>query len=141
MPKAAELYRKGLDEMAAAVALQPDNIAVIIPRGSAMLTASQSMTGDRATNLIKTGIDDYEKTYQLQAPYFEKLGGHLRGELLFGLAYGYQRLGDEAQAHKWFEKLATVTDPENGHLQQAKSYLATGKITGQTTCIGCHVSK
>ena len=40
-PKSAELYRKGLEEMAAAVALSPDNPAVLIPRGAALLTGSQ----------------------------------------------------------------------------------------------------
>ena len=33
-PKAGELYKKGLDEMAAAVALEPDNVAVVIPRAA-----------------------------------------------------------------------------------------------------------
>jgi tetratricopeptide (TPR) repeat protein len=141
LPKAAELYKKGLDEMAAAVALQPDNISVVIPRGAALLTGSEHMPGDRAKSLIQTGVGDYENVYKLQSAYFDKLNGHARSELLFGLAYGYQRLGDSARAREWYEKLAAVSDPENGHREQAKSYLATGQISARTTCVGCHVSK
>ncbi|HEV2448351.1 MAG TPA: hypothetical protein VGS58_20605, partial [Candidatus Sulfopaludibacter sp.] len=61
--------------------------------------------------------------------------------LLFGLAEGYLRLGDQARAHEWFEKLAAVTDPENGHLRQARDFLAGGKLNGPMTCAGCHASK
>src|SRR5450759_1357003 len=36
--KAGELYKRGLDEMAAAVALAPESVAVLIPRGAVLLT-------------------------------------------------------------------------------------------------------
>ena len=140
-PKAAELYKKGLDEMAAAVALQPDNISVLIPRGATLLTASEFMPSPRAQALIKIGLADYEKVYQIQSPYFDRLGGHPRGELLFGLAHGYERLGDDARARQYYEKLAAVTDPANGHQKQAKAWLETGKFQGPATCVGCHVSR
>src|SRR5437763_1924762 len=41
--KSMELYKRGLEEMSAAVALAPDNVAVLIPRGATLLTASQGM--------------------------------------------------------------------------------------------------
>src|SRR5262245_53048849 len=53
--QAGELYRLGVDEMAAAVALAPENAGVLIPRGAALLTASQSIAGDRGKELLKTG--------------------------------------------------------------------------------------
>jgi len=140
-PKAGELYQKGLDEMAAAVALQPENVAVVIPRGATLLTASQSIPGEPGKQLLQTGLADYEKVYRLQSSYFDRLGGHARGELLFGLAEGYLRAGDEARARQWFQKLVSVDDPSNGHLQQAKAYLDSGKLTGTRSCAGCHVAK
>jgi len=138
-PKSAELYRKGLEEMAAAVALSPDNPAVLIPRGAALLTGSRSIPGAQGANLLKTGLADYEKVYELQSAYFDRLSGHARGELLFGLAEGYLRSGDLARAREWFSKLAAVDDPENGHRQQAWKYLETGSLTGTANCAGCHV--
>jgi hypothetical protein len=35
-------------------------------------------------------------------------------------------------------ELATVKG-DNGHLKQARDYLASGKLTGPVTCLGCHV--
>lgn len=141
LPKAAELYHKGLDEMAAAVALAPDNVGVVIPRGATLLTASRGMPGDNGKELLRMGLADYEHVYRLQRARFDTLPGHARGELLFGLAEGYARLGDAGQARQWFEKLAAVDDPENLHLPQARAYLETGKLDGPATCLGCHVTK
>ena len=44
--KAMDLYKRGLDEMAAAVALAPDNIGVLIPRG--VFHAHQNLGRDDA---------------------------------------------------------------------------------------------
>lgn len=140
-PKAGDLYQRGLDEMAAAVALAPENVAVVIPRGATLLTASHFIQGDNGKQLLKTGLGDYEKAYELQRPHFDKLSGHAAGELLFGLAEGYHRLGDQAHAREWFQKLAGIGDPENGHLQQAKDYVRSGTLDGPVTCVGCHVGK
>jgi tetratricopeptide (TPR) repeat protein len=137
----AELYKKGLEEMAAAVALAPDDVGVVIPRGATLLTASHTVPGDNGKELLRMGLADYEHVYQIQAPRFDKLPGHARGELLFGLAEGYARLGDVGQARRWFEKLAAVDDPENGHLGQARDYLKTGSLSGTIKCVGCHVGR
>ena len=93
----------------------------------------------RRRQLLQTGLADYEKVYRLQPAYFDKLNGHARGELLFGLAEGYLRAGDQSRARQWFEKLAAVDDPENGHLKQAKEYLESGNLAGTRSCVGCHV--
>jgi len=140
-PKAAELYRKGLEEMASAIALAPDSVGVVIPRGATLLTGSHSVPGDKGKELLRMGLADYEHAYQIQSPRFDKLPGHARGELLFGLAEGYARLGDTEKARHWFEKLAAVDDPENGHLSQARAYLTTGSVQGPVTCVGCHAGK
>src|SRR5579871_6355646 len=141
LPKAAQLYQKGLDEMAAAVALAPDNLGVIIPRGATLLIASRNVPGDNGKELLRMGLADYERAYELQQARFDQLPGHARGELLFGLAEGYQRLGGAEQARQWFLKLAAVDDPENGHLSQARAFLSTGSLTGTVQCLGCHVAK
>ena len=83
LPKAGELYKKGLDEMAAAVALEPDNVAVVIPRAAVLLTASHGVPGEAGRQLLQLGLAEYERVYRLQAAYFDRLNGHARGELLF----------------------------------------------------------
>src|SRR5689334_10100250 len=36
--QASELFKRGMDEMATAVELEPENVAVLIPRGAIVLT-------------------------------------------------------------------------------------------------------
>jgi tetratricopeptide (TPR) repeat protein len=138
--KGMELYGRGLKEMNDAVALAPDNIGVLIPRGATLLTASRAMPpGDQASKLLMQGLIDYEKAYALQSSYFDTLSGHARGELLFGLAEGFLRAGNDAKAREYFEKLAAA-GPSCGHYTEAKAWLQTGKLDPkQAACTGCHV--
>jgi tetratricopeptide (TPR) repeat protein len=138
--EAVEFYQRGIDEMASAVALEPDNVAVRIPRGATLLTASRTIEGEQGRELLLTGLADYEAVYAKQQSYFETLSTHARAELLFGLGEGYMRSGDQTRAREWFEKLIAIGP--SGHLDQAKAYLATGKLTVQGIgCAGCHVSQ
>lgn len=88
-------WKRGLQEMNDAVALAPDNVAVLIPRGATLLEVSRSVPdADQAKRLLATGVADYEKVLVLQAPYFKYLSDHARGELLLGLAEGLHRVGE-----------------------------------------------
>jgi len=138
--KGMELYQRGLTEMDDAVALAPTHVGVLIPRGATLLTASRTMPpGDQASKLLMQGLMDYEKVYGLQSSYFDTLSGHARGELLFGLAEGFLRSGNEAKAREYFEKLAAA-GPSVGHYPEAKAWIETGKLDPkQAACTGCHV--
>jgi hypothetical protein len=138
--KGMELYARGLKEMDDAVALAPVNVGVLIPRGATLLTASRAMPpGDQATELLKQGLMDYEKVYGLQSSYFDTLSGHARGELLFGLAEGFLRAGNETKGREYFEKLLAA-GPSVGHYAEAKAWLETGKLDRKrAACTGCHV--
>jgi tetratricopeptide (TPR) repeat protein len=137
--KGIELYERGLKEMDEAVALAPENVGVLIPRGAVLLTASRAMPpGEQASKLLIQGLVDFEKVYELQSSYFETLSGHARGELLFGLAEGFLRAGNDSKARQYFEKLATA-GPGIGHYAEAKAWLETGKLDSKrATCTGCH---
>lgn len=138
--KGMELYQRGLKEMDDAVALAPTNVGVLIPRGATLLTASRSMPpGEQASKLLTQSLLDYEKVYGLQSSYFDTLSGHARGELLFGLAEGFLRAGNEAKSRDYFEKLVAA-GPTVGHYDQAKAWIETGKLDPkQAACTGCHV--
>ena len=137
--KGIELYQRGLQEMDDAVALAPANVGVLIPRGATLLTASRVMPpGDQASKILRQGLIDYEKVYELQSSYFDTLSGHARGELLFGLAEGFVRAGNQAKARQYFEKLAAA-GPGAGHYDEAKAWLETGKLDSKrAACTGCH---
>jgi hypothetical protein len=51
-----ELYKKGLGEMAAAVALAPDNVGVVIPRGATLLIGSRNVPGENGKELLRMGL-------------------------------------------------------------------------------------
>ncbi len=103
--KGLDLWTRGLDEMKRAVELDPDNVAVRIPRGATLLGTSHFVPEQFGKPLVVDGVKDYQHTYDLQKPYFATLGSHPRGELLFGLAEGYARLGDEAKAKEYFDQI------------------------------------
>ncbi|MFL6213226.1 MAG: hypothetical protein ACJ74J_04950 [Blastocatellia bacterium] len=134
-----QTWSRGLKEMDDAIALEPDNVGVLIPRGATLLVVSRFAKPEtESRRLLQLAIGDYEKVLHIQTGTFAKLSGHARGELLFGLAEGYQRLGDEAKAGAYFRRLADEAQG-SARQQQAKTYLETGKLVASTqSCVGCH---
>jgi tetratricopeptide (TPR) repeat protein len=133
------LWTRGMDEMDKAVALAPDNVGVLIPRGAVLLAASRTMPPAAATPLLEKGLGDYEKTLALQSAFFLTLGDHPKGELLFGLAEGYSRLGQLDKARGYFERL-TKDAPGSGQTPKAREWLDTGSLprSAGVGCVGCH---
>lgn len=139
--KGMELFGKGTGMMDAAVEIAPSSVGVRVPRGAVLLQASLMMPEQIAKPLIEKGLSDYLATYESQKSSMETLGVHPRGELLFGIADGYRRLGNEAKASEWFS-LISKTMPETNYSKRADVWLTTKTLTvGQVRCVGCHVSK
>jgi tetratricopeptide (TPR) repeat protein len=135
-----ELWDKGLGEMDRAVELEPDNVAVLVPRGSSLLVVSRFAADPAAKrSLLEKGVNDYEKSLELQKSYFSRLSAHARGELLFGLAEGWSRLGNTEKARAYFQRIADeIGDSPRG--KEAIEWLKTGKLsqTNPVSCTGCH---
>jgi tetratricopeptide (TPR) repeat protein len=136
-----ELWSRGLTEMDQAVALEPDNVAVRIPRGAMLLQATRNMPPAMAKPLIEKALADYEATLSLQTAsgVFATLGSHPKGELLFGLADGYARVGDPDKARAYFERLISDA-PDSGQTPKAREWMASGTLPTARglTCVGCH---
>jgi tetratricopeptide (TPR) repeat protein len=136
--KGMDLYQRGLKEMESAVSMAPDNVGVRIPRGAMLLTGSQQMPIEMARPLIEKGVGDYAHTLDIQADYWSTLGLHPRGELLFGLADGYSRLGDQAKAQTYFERIQKEL-AGTPYAKRAAIWIDTKSLPrSQTGCIGCH---
>ena len=101
------LVDRGLKEMSEAVALAPENPGVLIPRAAVLLEATRTMPSEMARPLITSALANYEHVLEIQAPYFATLGDHPKGELLFGLAEGYARIGDQDRARRYFQRLVS----------------------------------
>ena len=137
--RGAQLWTKGLREVDEAVALAPDNPGVLIPRGAVLLQATRNMAPAVGRPLLESAVANYERVLTVQKDTFQSLGDHPRGELLFGIADGYARLGDTAAARRYFEKLVGEV-PGSGQAPRARTYLDTGSVPAITglACVGCH---
>jgi len=139
--KGLDLYQRGLKEMQSAVTIAPDDVTVRAARGAILLTGSQQVPSSMARPLIEDGLADYEHTLELQTGYWPRLGTHPRGELLFGLAEGYSRIGNQAKATLYFERIAKEL-PGTPYAKRAATWLETKSLpASQTGCIGCHTGK
>jgi len=134
-----ELYTKGLKEMDDAVAMDPRNVGVLIPRSAVLLTSSETMPPDRARPLVEKAVHGYEATLEIQKDYFDTLGTHPRGELLQGLARGYDRLGNREKAQAYYQRIQNEL-ASTPYAKRAALWMETKSLPReQTGCVGCHV--
>jgi tetratricopeptide (TPR) repeat protein len=132
-----ELWGKGLGEMNRAVALEPDNVGVRIPRGASLFETTRFVPDPQQMPRLKLALDDYEHVLKLQESYFAKLSDHAKGELLFGLADGWARAGDKQKAQAYFTRL-TQDATKSGRVEYAKAWLEGTPPADPGRCVGCH---
>jgi len=137
MAEGGRLFQGGLKEMSDAAALAPDNPGVLIPRAAVLLEATKGMPLDMARPLLESAVASYEHVLEIQTPYFDRLGDHGKGELLFGLAEGSARLGRQDKARAYFERLIHDA-PTSGQTPRAKEWIASGQLPAGPGCVGCH---
>ncbi len=134
------LWERGLAEMAQAVEMTPEDVQVLIPRGAILIAVSRYVPPDQVGDILRIGVDDFERVLALQAPYFSTLGVHSRGELLTGLADGWSRLDDRENARRYFER---IIDELSGSVyeRKARAWLEErpeAREPGFFECSGCH---
>jgi tetratricopeptide (TPR) repeat protein len=139
MAAGGQLWERGLREMDDAVALAPDRVGVLIPRAATLFEATRNMPPAAARPFLASAVANYERVLAIQTPSFDTLGDHPKGELLFGLADGYHRLGDHEKARMYFDRLIKDA-PGSGQVSKAREWLATGTVpkSASTACVGCH---
>lgn len=135
------LWAEGLEEMARAVELRPNDPSVRIPRGATLLAGSRGVPFPaQEKSLLELAVSDYEATYAAQSAYFDELSEHARGELLLGLLEGYHRLNDAAKIDEWLGRTREVLAGSD-YLAQVERALGEPeglKRLEQRTCEGCH---
>ena len=138
------LWNRGLKEMNDAVAFEPNNMGVKIGRSATLIGLAQSgwdPSDAEGRALLLSALNDYEKVYQWQKPFFGKLSMHSRGELLFGLASGWSILGEREKALKY---LRLIIEEGRGtkYEREAQRWLdITPLPVVQHDCTGCHISR
>lgn len=137
---AMAMLQKGLGEMARAVELEPDNIGVRIPRGSALREISRQMPPAMAAPLLEAARTDFQHAYDLQVARLEQLGRpHPLGELLQGLGDIYSRQGRPEEAAKYYGLIGDRL-PATEYAARAAEWAQTRQPlpAARTQCIGCH---
>ncbi len=138
--KGMELYAKSQAMMDRAVELAPASVGVRVPRGAVLLQATYFWPENMAKPLIEKGLSDYLMTHEIQKDSLDTLGTHPKGELLFGIADAYRRLGSDDKATEWFSTIAQTMSGTN-YAKRAEIFLTTRKLTpAQARCVGCHES-
>jgi hypothetical protein len=140
---AMKLWRASLDELAQAVAQAPNDILVRARRGVVLISASRATPPAMAKPLTQLAVEDFEKLLEIREreQTFSLQSTHQRGELLTGLADGWDRLGDQGKARGYFKR---ITRDLKGTIyeQRAQSWLenkAEAKAADYFVCSGCHV--
>jgi hypothetical protein len=145
MGTAMKLWQSGLAEMAQAVELAPENLLVRGRRGVILISASRATPPEMAKPLLALAVSDFEKILEIREREhtFSQNSVHKRGELLTGLADGWNRLGNPDKARGYFER---ITQDLKGttYEERAKGWL-DGKPEAQApaffACTGCHIDK
>lgn len=139
--KGMELYGRSMKDMDLAVELEPDNVGVRIPRGAVLLSAALNMGQSPVLEtILRKALSDYERVYQIQTGFLDKLSTHSRGELYQGLANANRLLGNKDKATEFFTRI-TRELAGTPYAKRAEKYLATGSLEAkEARCIGCHVA-
>ena len=135
-----ERFGRGLGEMNKAVKLAPDRVGVRVPRGATLFEATRFMPAAQAEPLLRLAVTDFERALELQAAVFDSLGGHARGELLFGLADGYARLGDSEKARQYLDRMTREGGP-SPRREYATAWLSGAAPDRVPSCGPCHSGK
>jgi hypothetical protein len=135
-----EMQSRGMKEMDDAVALRPDGLETLIPRGAVLLASAPHFPDDAtARPILLKAVGDYEKVNRLHGAGAAQRAVHSRGELYGGLAIGYRLLGDGDNATKYLKRIVAEL-PGTPYEAKANEWLAHPERVKKTDrfCLGCH---
>jgi non-heme chloroperoxidase len=135
-----KLSNDGIADMMRAVKLAPDDLGVRIPRATGLAPFANGIRPyDRAAadRLTRVALEDFEFALKANAPRWDKLDAHDRGELLGALAENWLRLGDSAKAWPYLDRM-TAELAGTPYAVNAAARRADATAKKPLTCLGCH---
>jgi len=140
--QAPALMQKAIAEMNDAASLDPDDLAVRIPRGSVFIGMTRQLPDSPfRQDLLERGRQDFQYAFdaQTKARVIDSIGRHPLGELLQGLGDVYSRQGKPDEAQKYYGMIQ-VKLPDTEYAKRATRWLETRQPlpAAETACIGCH---
>ena len=135
---ARRLAAAGMADMDRAIALQPDNIGVLVPRASVLLTAARNQRDPaRARDLATRAAAGFEAALAIRQPVFATLDRHNRGEYLSGLADSWALAGDRDKAENYLRRIVAEV-PDSPYAERAAAKLADWSDRRPLNCQSCH---
>jgi hypothetical protein len=148
--KAGQAYRAGdaagaralaataMADMDRAIALQPRNVGVLIPRAAVLLVAARNQPDPaRAHDLAARAAADYETALALRRPAFDTLGQHNRGEYLSGLAEAWAIAGEREKSETYLRRIVAEL-PGSPYAERASAKLGDWSDHRPLNCQTCH---
>jgi tetratricopeptide (TPR) repeat protein len=121
-----------------AIALQPDNIGVLVPRAAVLLAVARNQRDPaRARDLAASAAAHFETALALRQPVFEGLGRHNRGEYLSGLAESWAIAGDRDKSEPYLRRILAEL-PSSPYAERAAAKLADWSNRRPLNCQTCH---
>ena len=121
-----------------AIALQPDNIGVLIPRAATLLAMARNQREpERARDLAARAAASFETAIAFRQPMFDRLGQHNRGEYLSGLADSWAIAGEREKSETYLRRILAEL-PSSPYAERAAAKLADWRDKRPLNCQTCH---
>jgi len=128
----------GMADMDRALALEPNNIGVLIPRAAVLLAVARSQQdAARKRELAGQAAANFETALTFRKQAFDRLGQHNRGEYLSGLAESWALAGNQETAERYLRRILTEL-PNSRYAERAAAKLANWEDRGPLNCQTCH---
>jgi tetratricopeptide (TPR) repeat protein len=135
---ARTLAAVAMADMDRAIALQPGNIGVLIPRAAVLLVGARNQRDPaRAQDLAARAAAGFEAPVAIRQPVFATLGQHNRGEYLSGLAESWALAGDRDKAESYLRRILAEL-PNSPYAERTAAKLADWNDRRPLNCQSCH---
>jgi len=135
---ARALSAVGMADMDRALALEPSNIGVLVPRAAVLLAVARNQRDSaRMRELAGQSAANYESALALRQNAFPNLGQHNRGEYLSGLAESRALAGNQEIAERYLRRILAEL-PNSRYAERAAAKLANWEDRGPLNCLTCH---
>jgi len=129
---------EGMADMDRALALEPSNIGVLVPRAAVLLAVARNQRdGARMRELAGQSAANFETALALRQNAFDRLGQHNRGEYLSGLAESWALAGNKETAEGYLRRILAEL-PDSVYAERATAKLANWDDRRPLNCQSCH---
>jgi tetratricopeptide (TPR) repeat protein len=136
--RARALSTAGMADMDRALALEPSNIGVLVPRAAVLLAVARNQReAARMRELAGQSAANFESALALRQNAFPKLGQHNRGEYLSGLAESWALAGNKDMAEGYLRRILAEL-PNSVYAERASAKLANWDDRRPLNCLSCH---